>query len=378
MNSRELNDKADYDAVAQRVLVLGPDYRNHFGGIGSVLESYSRLFSSFSFYPTYKNGPFFFRLFFSIKQIAFFPFFLATHPKFRILHIHGSSYGSFYRKYLFFLIGKHLFRLKTIYHVHGSEYQQFCNQAGWLTKKSLKHFIEKTDLLVCLSESWKKFFQHRYPKANIEVLVNYIELIPKTKIDFEPNKPTVFLFLGKIGDRKGTFDILEAVSNMAKAERENFEVWIAGDGEIERLKKEIEKRNLRKKVKYLGWISGTSKEEKLSRADIYVLPSYNEGMPISILEAMAHGLPIISTHVGGIPELVADGHSGLLINPGDVPALQDAMEYLLNNTKARLNMGRNASTQIAEKFSAEINIPRIHKLYQDLASSPKKHPKKIA
>lgn len=142
---------------------------------------------------------------------------------------------------------------------------------------------------------------------------------------------------------------------------------IGGNGEVEEARVRATELGLLDSVEFLGWIDGERKSRLLSVADIFVLPSYYEGLPISLLEAMSWGIPIISTTVGGIPELVRDGTSGILIEPGDVHALAHALSTLAADGALRDRMGRAGRSQVAESFSRDVVLPRLEGLYSEVA-----------
>ena len=99
---------------------------------------------------------------------------------------------------------------------------------------------------------------------------------------------------------------------------------------------------------------------------VFVLPSYNEGMPLAILEAMSYGVPIISTNVGGIPTLVENGVNGFIISPGDILHLENSLRLLISDVDLRQRMSDNNYNKIKSEYSIENNMKKIHKIYQDL------------
>lgn len=121
------------------------------------------------------------------------------------------------------------------------------------------------------------------------------------------------LFLGAINKMKGCYDMVDVIERVSK-EVPNVRMIVAGYGEIEQVKEKIKEKNLSDRFIFPGWVRDNEKDELLKTSDIFFLPSYTEGMPMSILDAMGYGLPIVSTNVGGIPKIVHDGENGLCVN----------------------------------------------------------------
>ena len=169
--------------------------------------------------------------------------------------------------------------------------------------------------------------------------------------------------MGRLGKRKGVYDILEAAKRIKS---DNIRFYLYGDGDIESFKRLILKYNLENKVFLLGWASGKDKEQVFKCADIYILPSYNEGLPVSVLEAISYGLPVISTPVGGIPEIVQDKVNGFLIEPGDYYSLAEKIEILANDKELRYKMGRESFRIAKEKFDIAIISLQLKNLYKEL------------
>jgi glycosyltransferase involved in cell wall biosynthesis len=165
---------------------------------------------------------------------------------------------------------------------------------------------------------------------------------------------------------KGAFDLLNAWVKF----RDRVPGWrlvIGGHGEVERFLSEAERLGIRAEVDYLGWLSGSDKERELSAADIFVLPSYNEGMPVSILEAMAYGAAVIATPVGGVPDMMQQDVHGLWIEPGDVLGLASCLERLANAPELRAKLRKSSGSHVRSHYSVETVIKRIRALYGELA-----------
>ena len=316
--------------LSSKILTIGPDYHNHRGGVGAVIEVYSRYFEVFKFIASHRNGSVLSKVsIFLINLIKYFSI-LVTDKNIKIIHIHGASYGSFYRKFVVFIIGKYIFRKKIIYHIHGGGFKVFYSKCNGLSKRLIKTLFGNADIVICLSHSWIEYYKQTFKIKRAVILPNIIDY----PVKFMPAAKTgvvTFLFLGLISAAKGIFDLIEVIAKNKEKYRNRIKLLIGGNGEVQYLKEFIKKYDIDDIVEYLGWISNVKKAEVLNNSSVYVLPSYNEGLPISILESMSYGKPIISTNVGGIPEIVKDRRNGLLITPGDLKEIEMAVDYFLAN-----------------------------------------------
>jgi glycosyltransferase involved in cell wall biosynthesis len=188
-----------------------------------------------------------------------------------------------------------------------------------------------------------------------------------------PGNQISIAFMGRLGQRKGVYDLLEAFRRVSE-ELPNVQLLLGGDGEIEQVRKEVLRCGLEDRVQILGWVNGQDKFDVFDQADIYVLPSYNEGLPGSILEAMASSTPIISTPVGGIPEAVNEGVNGYLVDPGDVDSLYSRLLMLCKDSGLRLRMGEASRKLVEEKFDIKEIVNKVIIVYQDILSPQSRNP----
>ena len=144
-----------------------------------------------------------------------------------------------------------------------------------------------------------------------------------------------------------------------------LQLLLGGDGDIEEVNQIITNEKLERIVKYEGWVSGNKKVELLNMADAYILPSYNEGLPISVLEAMSYELPIISTRVGGIPEILEDGTNGFIMEPGDKKAIKEAIERLMDDEDLRKKMGQKSALMVKAHLPEHVE-KQLKELYDHL------------
>jgi glycosyltransferase involved in cell wall biosynthesis len=192
-------------------------------------------------------------------------------------------------------------------------------------------------------------------------------------VDAAPRAPARILFLGRLGHAKGTYDLLQAV-HLLLARHPDIELVLVGDGDAAAAHQAAQKLGLGAHVVLPGWVAGAAKAQLLANATVFVLPSYAEGLPMSLLEAMAAGLAVIASAVGGIPEIVTDGIEGRLVEPGDVPALAHALDRVLSDCAVRARMGRAGRAKAESAFASRLVVPQVEKIYRQLGASAPENP----
>jgi glycosyltransferase involved in cell wall biosynthesis len=279
-----------------------------------------------------------------------------------IVHVHGGDIISFKRKFYYVKIAKFL-RCKLIYHHHGADFMSQYKSLSKKWKNRVKRTFEQVDLLICLSNTWRDRIQSIAPGGTIEVVPNCINL-PHTFWK-KANSHVQLAFLGLIGDRKGVFDLLKVIKRLIN-DAYDIRLTIAGNGEVMRLLREINELEIANAVKYCGWIGYKERDLILRETDIFVLPSYAEGMPMSILEAMAYSVPVVSTFVGGIPELVIDGETGCLFKSGDLDEMYGKIAYLVQDENLRKEMGRKGRELISTNHNIRQAAQKVSAIYNSL------------
>lgn len=277
-----------------------------------------------------------------------------------IVHIHSSFGPSFYRKIPFIYLAKWR-KVKIVNHIHGAEFDTFYLKASARKRKLIKTVYTKCDILVVLSQEWKERIGNIVAADKIAVIENYCH-IPQLK---ENARKKQILFLGEIGERKGCYDLPEIYEKIVQ-KAGKIPMVIAGEGEVERLKTSFQERNLLNEISFPGWIRGAVKEQMLQESAYFLFPSYNEGMPMAVLEAMAYGLGIVTSNVGGIPKLIEDGVSGYLCTPGDIDEISDKMIKLILQEEHGKLCGENARKKAIENYSFDAHTEKIKKLYESL------------
>jgi glycosyltransferase involved in cell wall biosynthesis len=348
------------------VLYIGPDHRNHRGGIGAVIDVYSKHVTPFKFIPTYVTKSFFKQFTTYVAAVFKLIWVCITDRQIKILHIHHASRGSFMRKSVLVLIGK-IFGKKVILHIHGGGFHNFYKRAR-LMKPIIRWTLEHSDAVICLSEMWKKYYSSTFRLKRLVIINNVIEspLTPHaSRLTTEQNGSLKLLFLGHVTEKKGVFDLLNVLASGREAFKHKVKFTIGGIGEVERLEKTIADNQFNGDVSFAGWVNGTKKAELLNNCDVYVLPSYFEALPISILEAMSYGKPVISTNVGGIPEIVKPGFNGWLFHPGDQQALNNILREAMENKDLLKQYGNN-SLSLSKKYTPESVFQSLTDLYKQI------------
>ncbi len=282
-----------------------------------------------------------------------------------IIHIHVSDRGSAFRQAITTLISW-LLQKPVILHTHSADFHVFYSRLPRVIQSGLSWSFSKSTRFIVLSDSWKQYYINYLGLKREQVLVlpNPVKFPEKVPPRINSKKVS-FLFLGRIGERKGAFDLIEAFAAMPLEQQQNAKLIMAGDGEGTRARNMIEKLQLSQCIQILDWVNEQQRDELLEKADVFVLPSYNEGLPMALLEAMSWQLPVITTSVGGIPELVISEQNGLLVEPGQILGLSKAMQYLIENPDLRQSLGEKAR-QTVEPFNVKEYLICLGNIYNSL------------
>lgn len=293
-------------------------------------------------------------------------FILLTQPSIRLLHIHTSAGVAFFEKSLFSALGK-LFRKRVILHIHGGKFRSFWGEAGGRKKSMIRKLLNLNDALIVLGDAWKAFYENEVKcHCKVAVMANAIKvrrIMPPAGND----ELVTFLYVGHLKREKGVLDLLEALRSLPEPFRHTIRLKLMGGGDTqdnERTVKAAYAKAGLSCVEFLGPLAGDEKWRQFGTADVFVLPSHSEDMPITILEAMGLGLPVIATDVGGISTMVQDGVNGYLVKPHDVMELAGKMQHLAENRDLRMAMGRASEQKYEAQYSFEQYELGMESLYR--------------
>jgi len=287
-----------------------------------------------------------------------------------VIHAHAATAAGFAG-----LLLKNKYDLPLVCSIRGSDinaYPYYAKGSLYLTKK----VIEGADRIVSVSNALKKAANAiAKPKREIQVVYNGCDF---THFSFRkadrlslrsrfniPGKDRILLFIGSVSAEKGIVELVAAFKQAAEGVN-GVRLFIAGGGWHPAVEKIIADARLKDKIHVLGPVAHHEVPGLLNAADIFILPSHSEGLPNVVLEAMACGLPIIATRVGGIPEAVEDGKSGILVEKQDVASLTRAIKYMVENKDEARQMGILGRIIIESRFLWKDNAKQIIDIYRGI------------
>ncbi len=342
--------------LSRSVLTASCKYAPPKGGVAQVVCIYSRLvFPVFLSVTNSGPGNAVYKLLTAFGALLQMCGILLLNRRVRIVHIHTASYNSFRRSVWFVRLAK-LMRRKVVLHIHGGGFKEYyATQPEWIVRT-----LNRCDAIIALTPSWQDFFLGVTSGPFVAVVPNIVE--PPLKCSVAHHGHCLhLLFLGLVTEAKGIFDLLEVLGEHSAELRGKVMLHVGGNGKTDQLCEYIKRHGIEDIVKFEGWVSGGEKAKLLSACDAFILPSYTEGLPISILEAMAYGKPVLATPVGGIPEIVEHGKNGLLFGAGDKEAMLAAIRLLYENRDLLSGMGK------AARVKCSANLPdKVGEVLEDL------------
>ncbi len=357
--------------MSVKVLMLGPSLDSR-GGMATFARAVLDVTNpackdglSFSYFPTVCPGSKLHKLFYFVRSYAAFSKAVETAD---IVHINFSLGASLPRKMAFAKRAKQNGK-KLILHSHSSELENAINDARPIVRQQVIPFLSMADAVIVLTNYWKETLSSLgIEKTRIYVVPNGVE-IPLDKRGgvqrslTEKRVPNV-LYLGRLEQEKGIEDLLDAVSSIQENNL-RIKLVLAGSGDsryVDYLQSKV--RNLLLDVDFLGWIDGQEKKQALINADIFVLPSHREVLPISLLEAMASGVAPIATRVGAVPEVIEDGVNGLLCIVGDTESLASSLQRMCTDLAFRDKCANAAISTVESRYSIDSMMDCLHRIYE--------------
>lgn len=248
-------------------------------------------------------------------------------------------------------------RKKIIMHIHVG------NQLSYHDNNRLFKFcLNHADCAVFLSERWEKLFRERYSDVRVkETTVIYNACESRALPPYDASRKPYVLFAGSIDDNKAPDLLLKAFASLS----ERYADWtikVLGNGDIARFRTMAAELGIADKVEFLGYQVGDAKRRLFSEASLYCMCSYVEGFPMVVLEAWSYGIPVITTPVGGLPDVLEEGRNAITFPFGDYQRLGEQLEYLIEHPEKREEMSRYGHEFVESRFS----LPIINESYETL------------
>jgi glycosyltransferase involved in cell wall biosynthesis len=285
-----------------------------------------------------------------------------------LLHINLASSGSAYRKLMLAALARHL-GVPYVIHLHSGRFDQFWRTAGPRLAAMIDKSFGGAGAVIVLGKYWARVVCERVPAVQSKTFVLANATAPSVG-SFVPASDgrARITFLGKIGPNKGTRQLIEALA--ALKHRSDWTAIICGNGAVEESRDLAGRLGIADRALFPGWLDDRATAEQLRNTDIFVLPSFSEGLPMSILEAFARGIAVVATPVGSVPEVIEHERNGLLVPVGNVPALTLALERLISDSALRRALGCAAQLDHAARFDINVYMPRLAAIWRAASAPP--------
>lgn len=281
--------------------------------------------------------------------------------RYDLAHVNIGPKGSTFRKICVCMILL-LLRIPYIVHLHGSGYDTYYRNSPAVLQYFIRFMFLHARLAIVLGRPWHEFVISSLGVAPANVRIVYNGVPDHGTSRYATQNGVKITSLGLVGTRKGTDVLLQALALLPKEIA--WKCTIGGNGEITRYEQVSAELGIEDRVEFVGWVGEARVTSLLHETDIFVLASRYENQPLTILEAMASGIPVVSTRIGAIPEQVVDGASGILVEAGDVQALHDALMRLINDPRMRASMGQAGRRRYEESFSVKAFAENIVAVYR--------------
>ncbi len=369
----------DVTAERPRVALVGPDPEAHGGiaGFEHALIS-SSLAARFELVPvpTYRDGGLAAKLGHAVRGLALLRR-LCAHGEIDIVHVNSSWRISLLRKSAAVSIAR-AHGCPVVLQLHGSGFERGLHRRGLrgaLARAWTGRIARAADIVVAATPNWATDVGELLGLDDVRVVPNTAEAAPGG-VPVGGGSAETILFLGRLTRAKGVFELVEAAAAL-RPSHPRLRLVFGGTGRDEEpLRALVAARGLAGVVELPGWVSGAEKQQLLTSASCLALPSHAEGLPLAVLEALLYGLPVVATSVGGIPEAVRDGEEGLLVPPGDVPALADALRRVLDDAAFARRLAQAGHERALAEYGPERIALALGAVYDDVLArgAPRRTP----
>ncbi len=347
------------------ILMIGPDL-DGFGGISRVVKTWfaGSILKSFNvaYVSTVSEGASS-RIIDLIKALFSFSRNLLNAD---LIYIHTASAHSCYRKCIFLLLS-YVMRKKVILHVHPAHFVDFILELGQFKRKMVTALLRTAEAIVVLTPGIRLQLAEIFPDKKIYVLLNPVHVDMLANPAHIKRKERQLLYLGWYSRTKGVYDLVDAVE-IVNEQNKDVKLKFFGTKEIEKLKSYVSNRGLNHVIEVNGWADDQEKLKALYESTCLILPSYTEGVPNVVLEAMATRTPVIATHVGGLKDILIPSVNAMIVEPGNPRDLSEKITYLLDNKQKRDDIAEKAFEEVKNKYDVPIIRKRFTEMLNEICS----------
>jgi glycosyltransferase involved in cell wall biosynthesis len=274
-----------------------------------------------------------------------------------VVWVHMSADFSFRRKTAVVALARAA-RLPVMLHVHDGTFDAWYRRAAAPERAVVRTVLRAADVVVALTPSWERRL-HDIARCRTTAIMNPVVVPPAPPDDGRVAGRVVAI--GRLGEHKGSPVLVRALARIA-AGRPEAHLVLAGDGDHEGVRREAERLGVADRVETRAWLSPADVAGLLRTASVFALPSRGEGMPMALLEAMAHALPVVVTPVGGIPDLVREDVHGRFVPPDDPEALAEALDALLADPVRARELGREGRREVERRAAVPVVAEQVERV----------------
>jgi len=343
-----------------KILIVGSAEQSS-GGVASVIRLMKKMpvWEEYSCYwlGTQIQRNYLWKLWYALKAYAVALFIIWRYD---IVHFHTVPDRTGLIIQLPILLLAKLGRKRVVMHLHVG------NQLEGQTKNTLfKWCLKRANVIVLLAQKWKNLFEEKYPDVRVKTTVVYNASEGVSEVN-ESDRTLSVVYVGYMDDNKAPDILLKAWKRVMEQNISSpWRLYLLGNGEVERFQRMAESMGLSDSVSFTGYVVGKEKDAYFRRASIYCLCSYNEGFPMAVLEAWNYGIPVVTTPVGGLPEVIAEGKNCITFDFGNDSELAEKLQILMNDATLRRQMSAFEQEFVHQNFS----IPAVNEQYRMLYTS---------
>ena len=388
----DFTKRGDADTEGLRtctVLIITPGGLEHGGGIGRQMGYFLRAYQDIEQRLNYRvvdsRGPWYLgasplHVIGAVIYLcrAIFTMIRANLSSPCIAHVNITGRGSTIRKIILLSLARAI-GLRYVLHLHDYDYAEYYRNQRTFLKNLIATMFRGAAAVIILGRRDLEVLSQllQLSRGRITVLHN---AVPDPAPDFNrrpvPGRPCHLLFLGYLSDRKGVSDLLRALASPT-VKHLPWRATLAGGGSIDEFRNLAKDLGIQEMLSFPGWLDEAGVNKLCANADVLVLPSHAEGLAMSVLEGLSHGLAVITTPVGAHSEVIEPEVSGILVPPGNVAALADALVRVIKDESLRSRLAKGARARFLEGFDVCRYAARLEQLHAGLFTPEHDHPKLV-